>query len=76
VRGGWQLIEYRPAISQCFEPERELLIFRTYEELLESIQRARTAPKEMQRIRAAGARRVLAEHTYRHRLEVIFGYMR
>jgi spore maturation protein CgeB len=73
--GGLQLIEYRPAISQCFEPGQELLVFRTYEELLALIERARKDPRAMRRIREAGARRALTEHTYRHRMEVILGHL-
>jgi spore maturation protein CgeB len=69
--GGLQIIEYRPAIEECFEPGKELLTFQTYEELLEHIERARSHPQEMRPIREAGARRALAEHTYRHRLQVI-----
>ncbi|MHB1543536.1 MAG: glycosyltransferase family protein [Gammaproteobacteria bacterium] len=74
--GGLQLIEYRPAISQCFEPGKEVMVFRTYDELLDLIGQARKDPAGMHRIREAGARRALAEHTYRHRLEVILGYAR
>jgi spore maturation protein CgeB len=71
--GGLQVIEYRSAIEQCFEPGKELLTFQTYEELLDHIERARSHSQEMRSIRKAGARRALAEHTYRHRLEVILG---
>jgi spore maturation protein CgeB len=71
--GGLQLIEYRPSIAECFEPGKELLVFQTYEELLEHVNRAKQFPAEMVSIRRAGARRALAEHTYRHRLEVILG---
>lgn len=69
--GGLQLIEHRPAIEQCFEPGKELLVFRNYDELLELIERARQAPDEMRLIRQAGAARAAAEHTYRHRMETI-----
>jgi spore maturation protein CgeB len=69
--GGLQLIEHRPILEDCFEPGRELLPFRTYEELLALIERARSCPKEMAEIRAAAARRAHAEHTYRHRIERI-----
>ncbi len=69
--GGLQIIEHRQAIEECFEPQKELLTFKTYEELLDHIRRAKRHPKEMVAIREAGARRALAEHTYRHRLEVI-----
>jgi len=69
--GGLQIIESRPAIEECFEPGRELLVFETYEELSGHIERARKYPEEMITIREAGAKRALAEHTYRHRVEVI-----
>lgn len=71
--GGLQLIEYRPSIAECFEPGKELLVFQTYEELLDHIDRARRFPTEMISIRKAGARRALADHTYRQRLETILG---
>lgn len=73
--GGLQVIEYRKAIEDCFEPGKELLLFHSYEELIEHIQRARRSPQDAEKIRAAGAARVLAEHTYRHRLESIFSHI-
>ncbi len=73
---GLQLIEHRPIINEYFEPDKEILIFRTYDELLDLIERARKDPGSMRRIREAGTRRALAEHTYRHRLEVIFGHLK
>jgi spore maturation protein CgeB len=69
--GGLQIIEHRPAIEECFESGKELLTFKTYDELLDHIQRARQHPGSLSSIRKAGARRALAEHTYRHRLDVI-----
>jgi Uncharacterized protein conserved in bacteria len=66
-----QLMEYRPAVEECFEPGKEILTFRNYEELLDHIDKARRYPAEMIAIRNAGAKRAHAEHTYRHRLEVI-----
>lgn len=69
--GGLQIIEYRPAIEECFEPGKELLTFQTYEDLLCQLERARGNRNEVRLIREAGARRALAEHTYRHRLQVI-----
>ncbi len=69
--GGLQLIEFRPAIEQCFEPGKELLTFTTFDELMAHIERARKEPAAMRAIREAGARRALAEHTYAHRLDFI-----
>jgi hypothetical protein len=69
--GGLQLIEYRPAIEECFELGKELLAFSTFDELMAHIERARKEPVAMRVIREAGARRALAGHTYEHRLSVI-----
>ena len=69
--GGLQLYEYRPAIEECFEPGKELLVFRDFEELIDLIRRLQRSPHEFKRIRDAGCRRAQAEHTYKHRLEVI-----
>jgi len=70
--GGLHLMEYRPIIPECFEPGKEVLTFESMEELLGHVERARQFPVDMQRIRDAAAKRALAEHTYRHRLEAIF----
>lgn len=69
--GALQLIEDRPIIPDCFEPGREVVSFRNWDELLASIDRFTRFPTEARPIREAGARRALAEHTYRHRLERI-----
>jgi spore maturation protein CgeB len=74
--GGLQLIEYRPAVAECFEPGKELLVFRSYEELTALIEKARRDPSSMRRIREAGARRAIENHTYRHRLEAILSHLR
>jgi spore maturation protein CgeB len=69
--GGLQIIEYRPAIEECFEPGKELLTFTSYDELLEHLDRARNDREQMKTIRQAGAKRALSDHTYQHRLQVI-----
>jgi spore maturation protein CgeB len=71
--GGLQLLEHRPIVEECFEPGRELLTFRTFDELMGHVDRARRHPQEAEAIREAGSRRALAHHTYRHRLEHILG---
>ncbi|HTN05244.1 CgeB family protein [Agriterribacter sp.] len=69
--GALQIMEYRPAIEQCFEPGKEILVYKSYDELLELIERAIKYPAEMKKIREAGLKRAINEHTYRHRLEFI-----
>jgi spore maturation protein CgeB len=70
--GGLHLMEYKPIISECFEPGKEVLTFDSLDELMDHIERARRFPGEMKKIREAAAHRAHAEHTYKHRLERIF----
>ena len=74
--GGLQFLEYRPALEECFDPGRELLVFHTFDELLELIQWATRDRAGAQAVRHAGAARALAEHTYRHRLTRILDCLR
>jgi len=74
--GGLQVLEDRPAVTECFEPGKEVLTFTGFEELLDLFERCRNSPSEMESIRAAGAARALAEHTYQHRLERILAYVK
>lgn len=70
--GGLQLIEHRPVLEECFEPGKEVLAFRGYEELIDHLYRTRRSPNDVEGIRRNGAQRALAEHTYEHRLRIIF----
>jgi spore maturation protein CgeB len=74
--GGLQLLEYRPAVEDCFEPGEELLVFDTFDELLGLVAWARENPKGARAVRQAGARRALAHHTYEHRLQHILDVTR
>lgn len=67
-----QLIEQRPMIEACFDPGQEVLVFDSLPELFGHVERAQKFPAEVAKVREAGHRRALAEHTYRHRLEHIF----
>ena len=69
--GGLQIMEYRTSIDQCFEPEKEILLYKSYDQLLALIKKAIQYPDEMKKIREAGYKRAFGEHTYRHRLDYI-----
>ena len=69
--GGLQIMEFRPAIEECFEPTRELLTFASFAELLEHVEWAKKNPAGAQRVRLAGCERARAHHTYAHRLKRI-----
>jgi spore maturation protein CgeB len=71
--GGLQLIEDKPSVSECFEPGREVLVYRSVEDILDYLARARAEPDWAQNIRQAAARRAHDEHTYERRLRLIIG---
>lgn len=58
-------------LARCFEPETEALIYRDAAELNDIYARLQREPALAARIGAAGRRRVLAEHTYDHRLTAL-----
>ncbi|SLN74454.1 hypothetical protein TRL7639_04532 [Falsiruegeria litorea R37] len=68
---GLQLIEDKPAVAECFEPGREILTYRSVDEILEYLARARSDQAWAEGIRKAGYRRAHAEHTYAQRLDRI-----
>jgi len=65
------LSDDQPDIAQCFEPAREMLIYRDTGELNEAYARLKREPTFAQTVGERGQRRVLAEHTYAHRLEAL-----
>lgn len=68
---GLQIMEYRSAIEDCFEPEKEIVTYSSLPELAEKIERFKKDQDLAEQIRTNGNRRALAEHTYQHRLEYI-----
>ena len=60
-----------PDLPRCFEPGREILVYQDREELNALAARLRREPAFGTRIAEAGRRRVLAEHTYSHRVQTI-----
>jgi spore maturation protein CgeB len=63
---------YVDELTHFFEPGREIITYRSEEELLSQVRRLLDHPAEAERIRRAGLRRALAEHTYHHRFETLF----
>lgn len=61
----------QPDLGLCFDVGREALAYRDAEELDELYRRLAAHPEEAEAIGEAGRRRVLAEHTYGHRLETL-----
>jgi len=60
-----------PDLPLCFEPGREILVYRDTDELNDLVGRLRRDRSFGASVAEAGRQRVLAEHTYCHRVKVI-----
>jgi spore maturation protein CgeB len=73
--GGLQILEYRPAVEDCFEVGKEILTYSSLQELTATLEKIKKEPQWANGIKQAAAARALAEHTYQHRLEHIFNLL-
>ena len=64
-------MEYREAIEDCFEPEKEIVTYSSIDELLDKIKFYNEHMESSLAIRNAGYHRTITSHTYRHRLNEI-----
>ena len=68
-----QVLDFRADLPQLFDVGRELYAFHTPGELKALVQGALHDPAAADHAAAAGRRRVLAEHTYMHRMAELLG---
>lgn len=66
--GGFQLVDFRQLLPRHFQPGKEVIVYRTLEELRLAIKYYLHSPEERETIAQAGKMRVLQEHTYDHRI--------
>lgn len=69
--GALQLVTDKPALHDHFVDGRELVSFRTVDELIERVRHFVKNPEEAQKISEHAVVRAHAEHAYEHRLERI-----
>lgn len=69
--GAFQLVDWRPGLAQLFEDGKELVTFRSVADLNRLIDLYLPRQDERREIADAGRRRAHAEHTYRHRLDLL-----
>lgn len=74
--GAFLLTDDRMGLEDLFEPGTEVIAYRTKDEIPELLERYLADPQARQRIADAGRRRVLAEHTYDHRMASLIEHMR
>jgi spore maturation protein CgeB len=74
--GGFLITDWRPVLPELFEPEREVVTFRSRQELKEKVDYYLAHPEERQEIADRGYARAHGEHTYEKRLgrmlEIVF----
>ncbi|MBU1228768.1 MAG: glycosyltransferase [Proteobacteria bacterium] len=69
--GAFLLTDHRSQIERLFEPDVEIALYRNQEEIAPLMARFLADPEARERLAAAGRARVLAEHTYEHRLSAL-----
>ncbi len=62
------LTDWKPNLSELFEPDQEIVTYRSAPEAVEKVQYLLTHDDERRAIAAAGQRRTLAQHTTAHRV--------
>lgn len=67
--GSFELTNYVPGMEELLEPGREVAVFHSPSEAVELTRYYIKAADERRRMAEYGRRRVLAEHTYRHRMQ-------
>jgi len=70
--GAFQIADWKPALPELFEPEREIVTFRSREELREKVDYYLARPEERQAIADRAYARAHREHTYEIRLRRMF----
>lgn len=68
--GALSLVD-RPSVAQFYEPGKETLLFEGADELVDLLARADREPQWADAIRAAGAARTLADHTFVRRMATV-----
>lgn len=69
--GAFQLVDRRPALAGAFDEGREMVTFSSAEDLATKLEWYLARPAQRQAIARAARARVLAQHTYVHRLRTV-----
>jgi spore maturation protein CgeB len=69
--GAFQLVDWRPGLERFFVPDKEVVMYRSPDELREKVLYYLANKSARRRIARAGCQRVEREHTYGHRMRRI-----
>ncbi len=76
MSGALYLTEDQPELAEYFEPGAEVLTYADRDDLLDKSRYYLAHSEQAERIRRAGLRRALAEHTWQHRFARLFAELR
>lgn len=72
MSGAFYLVEYMEELEEFFDIGKEIVCYRDRADLAEKVRYYLTHEDQRERIRTAGRRRALAEHTWQKRFENLF----
>ncbi|HMD43749.1 MAG TPA: glycosyltransferase, partial [Candidatus Acidoferrum sp.] len=75
MSGGFYLTEHQDELEEFFEIDSEIACYRNKDELIEKIRFYLKRPDLRERIRNAGRRRCLSDHTWENRFKAAFKQM-
>jgi spore maturation protein CgeB len=68
-------VEYQEELAEFYELEREIICYRSREELLEKVRYYLAHPEEAARVRKAGYERAQRDHTWKRRFDELFAQL-
>lgn len=74
--GSFLLTDWQQQLDTLFEPNKEVICYYGTEEIKDLVRYYLTHSNQRSRIAAAARQRVLAEHTWEHRIQTLLGHMR
>jgi spore maturation protein CgeB len=76
MSGGLYFTNYSDELTEFFEPGREVVVFRNDHELLDKVRFYLNNSGEAEKIREAGYKRAINDHTYQARLKSVFSNLK
>ena len=74
--GAFQLVDYRQALERHFDVDREVVCYRSVEELRALARYYLDKPEQRLKIARSGRDRVMREHTYAHRMRQMCAFIK
>ncbi len=74
--GGFVLTERRPELEELFDIDTEAVCYDGEDGITDAVSRCLGAPAKRQAVVVAARRRILAQHTYEHRLRSLFAHLK